>query len=92
MELDDLPAEMRDRLQKLERITASGRAAYASNYARTHLAAEARALLGEGERTQTEVSVAGRLKTKYSPVRQKADKASSFAFQASEGQSSGTSY
>ena len=56
----DLPAVLRDRLQKLERIRAGGRQPYARSFHRTHTTAAARELLGDSERTEP-VTLAGRL-------------------------------
>jgi len=60
---EDLPEPLRDRRDKLDRILASGREAYVRSFHRTHTAAEARALLGEGEKTEP-VTLAGRLMVK----------------------------
>ncbi|HEV2954418.1 MAG TPA: lysine--tRNA ligase [Candidatus Dormibacteraeota bacterium] len=59
----DLPAVMRDRRAKLDRLRAAGQEAYARGYQRTHTTEEARALLGEADRT-VPVGVAGRLVAK----------------------------
>ena len=59
----DMPAVMRDRREKLQRLRESGVEPYARSFERTHTTAEARALLGEGvgeERTPP-VRLAGRL-------------------------------
>src|SRR5437867_7729634 len=60
---DDLPEPIRDRVEKLNRIVASGGEPYVRGFHRTHTAAQARELLGEGERTEP-VTVAGRLMVK----------------------------
>src|ERR1700693_1101610 len=56
----DLPAVMRDRREKLERLRASGIDPYSRGFRPTHTSVAAKALLGESERTEA-VSVAGRL-------------------------------
>jgi lysyl-tRNA synthetase, class II len=63
----DLPATLRDRREKLERLAAEGVRPYAAHFRRTHTSAEAVALLAsspEGEAGQ--VAVAGRLMVKRS--------------------------
>ena len=62
-EEQDLPAVLRDRREKLERIRQSGRQPYVRSFPRTHTSAEARALLEGVERTDP-VRVAGRLMVK----------------------------
>ncbi len=59
----DLPAVMRDRLEKLERLRRSGIDPYSRGFKPTHTSRAARELLGEAERTEP-VSVAGRLMVK----------------------------
>jgi lysyl-tRNA synthetase, class II len=59
----DLPEEMRDRRKKLERLRAAGIDPYSRGFKPTHSTAEARALLGEGDRTDP-VAVAGRMMVK----------------------------
>jgi len=59
----DLPEEMRDRRKKLERLRAAGIDPYSRGFKPTHSTVEARALLGEGERTDP-VAVAGRMMVK----------------------------
>ncbi|HEY8643945.1 MAG TPA: hypothetical protein VIO84_14420, partial [Candidatus Dormibacteraeota bacterium] len=44
----DMPAVMRDRREKLQRLRESGVEPYARSFERTHTTAEARALLGDG--------------------------------------------
>lgn len=56
----DLPAVIRDRRAKLQRILDRGEEPYARNYPRTHTSAEAVALLGDQEKTEP-VRLAGRL-------------------------------
>ncbi|MEA2657045.1 MAG: lysyl-tRNA synthetase, class, partial [Chloroflexota bacterium] len=60
---DDLPEEMRDRRKKLERLRAAGIDAYSRGFKPTHTTAQARALLGEGDRTDP-VALAGRMMVK----------------------------
>src|SRR5712664_1335384 len=62
MELD-LPAVMRDRREKLERLRASGIEPYSRGFRPTHTSIAAKAMLGDAERTEP-VSVAGRLMVK----------------------------
>jgi len=59
----DLPEEMRDRRKKLEGLRAAGIDPYSRGFKPTHSTAEARALLGEGDRTEP-VAVAGRMMVK----------------------------
>lgn len=59
----DLPAVMRDRREKLERLRASGIDPYSRGFRPTHTSRSARELLGESERTG-QVSLAGRLMVK----------------------------
>ncbi|HXC75792.1 MAG TPA: lysine--tRNA ligase [Candidatus Acidoferrum sp.] len=60
----DLPEEMVDRREKLERLRAAGIDPYSRGFKPTHKTVEARTLLGEGDRTAEEVAVAGRLMVK----------------------------
>ena len=55
---------MVDRREKLERLRAAGTDPYSRGFKPTHATVEARALLGEGDRTAEEVAVAGRLMVK----------------------------
>ena len=59
----DLPAVMRDRREKLERLRASGIDPYSRGFRPTQTSQAAKALLGDGERTEP-VAVAGRLMVK----------------------------
>ncbi len=59
----DLPEEMRDRRKKLDRLRADGIDPYSRGFKPTHSTAEARALLGEGDRTDP-VAIAGRMMVK----------------------------
>jgi lysyl-tRNA synthetase, class II len=59
----DLPEEVRDRRKKLERLRAAGVEPYSRGFKPTHSTAEARALLGEGDRTDP-VALAGRMMVK----------------------------
>jgi lysyl-tRNA synthetase class 2 len=59
----DLPAVMRDRREKLERLRASGIDPYSRGFRPTHDSQAAKALLGDAERTDP-VSIAGRLMVK----------------------------
>ena len=59
----DLPEEMRDRRKKLERLRAAGIDAYSRGFKPTHSTVEARALLGDGDRTDP-VALAGRMMVK----------------------------
>ena len=60
----DLPEEMVDRREKLERLRAAGIDPYSRGLKPTHSTAEARALLGEGDRTTESVALAGRMMVK----------------------------
>jgi lysyl-tRNA synthetase class 2 len=55
---------MVDRREKLERLRAAGIDPYSRGFKPTHTTAEARAMLGEGDRTAEEVAVAGRMMVK----------------------------
>ena len=59
----DLPEEMRDRRKKLERLRAAGIDPYSRGFKPTESTTQARALLGEGDRTDP-VAVAGRMMVK----------------------------
>ncbi len=59
----DLPAVLRDRREKLERLRASGIDPYSRGFRPTHSTVAARALLGDAERTGP-VALAGRLMVK----------------------------
>lgn len=59
----ELPAVMRDRREKLERLRAAGIDPYARGFRPTHTTEAAKALLGDAERTEP-VSLAGRLMVK----------------------------
>ena len=59
----DLPAVMRHRREKLERLRAEGVDPYSRGFKPTHSSSEARALLGDGDRTDP-VALAGRLMIK----------------------------
>ena len=59
----DLPAVMRDRREKLERLRAAGIDPYSRGFKPTHTNQSAKALLGDAERTEP-VSLAGRLMVK----------------------------
>jgi lysyl-tRNA synthetase, class II len=59
----DEPEVIRDRRKKLERLRASGVDPYSRGFKPTHSTAQARALLGDAERTE-EMAVAGRLMVK----------------------------
>lgn len=59
----DLPEEMRDRRKKLERLRAAGIDPYSRGFKPTHSTAQARELLGDGDRTDP-VAVAGRMMVK----------------------------
>ena len=59
----DLPAVMRDRREKLERLRASGVDPFSRGFRPTQTTGSARELLGEGERTG-QVALAGRLMVK----------------------------
>ena len=60
----DLPEEMVDRREKLERLRAAGIDPYSRGFKPTHTTVEARALLGEGDRTTETVALAGRMVVK----------------------------
>jgi len=60
----DLPEEMVDRREKLDRLRAAGIDPYSRGFKPTHSTVEARALLGEGDRTTETVALAGRLMVK----------------------------
>jgi lysyl-tRNA synthetase class 2 len=60
----DLPEEMVDRREKLERLRAAGIDPYSRGFKPTHTTVEARALLGEGDRTTEDVALAGRMMVK----------------------------
>jgi len=57
------PEVIRDRRKKLERLRAGGIEPYSRGFTPTHSTAEARALIGDGERTEP-VALAGRLMVK----------------------------
>ena len=57
------PEVIRDRRKKLERLRAAGIEPYSRGFTPTHSTAEARALIGDGERTEP-VALAGRLMVK----------------------------
>jgi lysyl-tRNA synthetase class 2 len=59
----DLPAVMRDRREKLDRLRAAGIDPYSRGFLPTHSTEAAKALLGDAERTDP-ISVAGRLMVK----------------------------
>jgi len=59
----DLPAVMRDRREKLERLRAAGVDPYSRGFQPNHSTEAAKALLGDAERTEP-VSLAGRLMVK----------------------------
>jgi lysyl-tRNA synthetase, class II len=59
----DLPDEMQDRRKKLERLRAAGVDPYARGFKPNHSTTEARATLGEGDRTDP-IALAGRLMVK----------------------------
>jgi lysyl-tRNA synthetase class 2 len=59
----DLPAVMRDRREKLDRLRAAGVDPYSRGFLPTHSTEAAKALLGDAERTDP-VSIAGRLMVK----------------------------
>ena len=60
---EDEPEVIRDRRKKLERLRAAGIDPYSRGFKPTHSTAAARALLGDGERTEP-VAVGGRLMVK----------------------------
>jgi len=63
--IDDLPAALRDRRQKLERLIAEGVEPYVGRFSRTHTTAEALSLLGASpDGVTAPVTVAGRLMTR----------------------------
>ena len=62
-EQPDLPAPVRDRREKLERLSAEGVTPYVAHFKRTHTSAEALALL-DGAEEAADVTVAGRLMSK----------------------------
>ncbi|HET7420989.1 MAG TPA: lysine--tRNA ligase [Candidatus Dormibacteraeota bacterium] len=55
---------LHDRLQKVERLRAAGIEPYSRGFLPTHSTAAARALIGDEERTERTVSIAGRLMVK----------------------------
>jgi lysyl-tRNA synthetase, class II len=59
----DLPAVMRHRREKLERLRTAGVDPYSRGFKPTHSSSEARAVLGDGDRTDP-VALAGRLMIK----------------------------
>ncbi len=59
----DEPEVIRDRRRKLERLREAGIEPYSRGFKPTHSTADARALLGDGERTEP-VAIAGRLMVK----------------------------
>jgi lysyl-tRNA synthetase class 2 len=59
----DLPEEMRDRRKKLDRLRAAGTDPYSRGFKPTHSTVQARALLGDGDRTDP-VALAGRMMVK----------------------------
>ena len=59
----DIPEEMRDRRKKLDRLRAAGIDPYSRGFKPTQSTVEARALLGEGDRTDP-VALAGRMMVK----------------------------
>jgi len=60
----DLPEEMVDRREKLQRLRAAGIDPYSRGFKPTHSTVGARALLGDGDRSSDEVALAGRLMVK----------------------------
>jgi len=60
----DLPEEMVDRREKLQRLRAAAIDPYSRGFKPTHSTVEARALLGDGDRSGDEVALAGRLMVK----------------------------
>jgi lysyl-tRNA synthetase, class II len=60
---EDEPEVIRDRRKKLERLRAAGIDPYSRGFKPTHSTAEARALLGDSERTEP-IALAGRLMVK----------------------------
>jgi lysyl-tRNA synthetase class 2 len=59
----DQPAVIRDRREKLERLRAAGVEPYTRGFKPTHSSAQAKALLGDGDRTDP-IALAGRLMVK----------------------------
>jgi lysyl-tRNA synthetase class 2 len=59
----DLPAVIRDRREKLERLRAQGVDPYSRGFKPTHSSVQAKALLGDGDRTDP-IALAGRLMVK----------------------------
>jgi lysyl-tRNA synthetase class 2 len=59
----DLPAVIRDRREKLERLRADGVDPYSRGFKPTHASVQAKALLGDGDRTDP-IALAGRLMVK----------------------------
>ena len=59
----DLPAVIRDRREKLERLRTAGFDPYSRGFKPTHSSVQAKALLGEGDRTDP-IALAGRLMVK----------------------------
>jgi lysyl-tRNA synthetase, class II len=59
----DLPEEVRDRRKRLERLREAGIDPYSRGFKPTHSTAQARTLLGEGDRTDP-VALAGRMMVK----------------------------
>ena len=59
----DLPAVIRDRREKLERFRTAGFDPYSRGFKPTHSSVQAKALLGEGDRTDP-IALAGRLMVK----------------------------
>ncbi|HEY8817041.1 MAG TPA: lysine--tRNA ligase, partial [Candidatus Dormibacteraeota bacterium] len=60
----DLPEEMVDRREKLERLRAAGIDPYSRGFKPTHSTVEARAVLGDGDRTTEDLALAGRMMVK----------------------------
>ena len=60
----DLPEEMVDRREKLERLRAAGIDPYSRGFKPTHSTIDARALLGDGDRTTESVALGGRMMVK----------------------------
>jgi lysyl-tRNA synthetase class 2 len=60
----DLPEEMVDRREKLERLRAAGIDPYSRGFKPTHSTVEARSVLGDGDRSTEDVALAGRLMVK----------------------------
>ena len=59
----DLPAVIRDRREKLERLRAAGVDPYSRGFKPTHSSVQAKSLLGDGDRTDP-IALAGRLMVK----------------------------